>query len=79
MGANWRKALIGNLVIANRRSAVTAGFPRIASAAKSAAIAQASCDGVAGETDGGKRHRIREFVGRFVCKHEWENQNAYSR
>jgi hypothetical protein len=40
MGSNRRRALIGRLVITNRRGAVTAGvFPRIADAAKAAARA----------------------------------------
>lgn len=64
MSADGRKALIGRLVIGNRRCTVTTGvFARIAKAAGSAtAAAPFAQQGVTGVGDGSKRSCAPRFV-----------------
>jgi|GEM_PF-4361014 len=63
MGANRRRALIGGLVITYRCGAVPTGvFPRIAGAAKAAALAPIAADRMPSISDRGKRSCTRQFV-----------------
>lgn len=81
MGADGRKALIGRLVIGNRRCTVTTGdFARIAEAPESAAAsAPFSADRMAGKCDGRERGRTDLPIISRSRKRDWESEYANSR